>query len=320
MARQILRPIDLRSSAERQGVTRNQQTIQSIAGLFEIAGQAEQVRQDRQDLDRIARALANGETSIEAIAAVAKQKPEFSGGITGGLQRFASAFQPSPGGIGQGIDERAIGSKLSQILNPSLLSPEEERELKLFGQRDRPGAAAVAGPTKQQTQRDRDLATLQSKTKSPISKTEARKRLDKDPSQPRNPVPTGGTYDEFLEQANEEAIEKGRPIKEGKLFGKKAYEATLKIVEDVARSQGLDPKGVKVDFDRWWDARVNKEQGPGIFKGALTPNTLTPRKKFQKGVVEDNTLDEATATQILQEAGGDKDKAREIARQRGLKF
>ncbi|KKL47156.1 hypothetical protein LCGC14_2338380, partial [marine sediment metagenome] len=146
--RRILSAIDLRSSAERQGVTRNQQTIQSIAGLFEIAGQAEQVRQDRQDLDRIARALAGGAT-IEAIAA-AKQKPEFSGGITGGLQRFASAFQPSPGGIGQGIDERAIGSKLSQILNPSLLSPEEERELKLFGQRDRPGAAAVAGPKKQQ--------------------------------------------------------------------------------------------------------------------------------------------------------------------------
>ncbi|GAG12255.1 unnamed protein product, partial [marine sediment metagenome] len=35
---------------------------------------------------------------------------------------------------------------------------------------------------------------------------------------------------------------------------------------------------------------------------------------------EEKTLDEATAQQILGEAGGDKEKAREIAKQRGFKF
>lgn len=289
MAQQVLPAIDLRTSEQRAGVTNTQQTVAAIARILQTTGRAEQVRQERQTLDRIATAIAGGATTIEAISAIAKQSPEFSGGFTGGLQRFASAFQPSPGRIGQGIQEDVVGSRLREILSPSLLSPEEQREIKLFGQRERPGAAAVPGPTKQQTQRDRDLAVLANPKKSDFQKAEARKRLDKDPSQPRNPVPTGGTYDEFLKKADENATAAGRPIKEGKLFGKKAYTATLKIVEDEARAQGLDPTGVKVDFDRWWDARVNKEQGPEGFgtKGALTTNTLVRRSKFQKVSVED---------------------------------
>ena len=97
--RRILPTIDLRSTAERQGITRNMQFAQSLANILKTAGRAEQVRQERQTLDRIATAIAGGATTIEAISAVAKQRPEFGGGFTGGLQRVASAFQPSPGRI-----------------------------------------------------------------------------------------------------------------------------------------------------------------------------------------------------------------------------
>ena len=290
--RRILSAIDLRSSAEREGITKTQQTVTALAKILETAGQAEQVRQERQDLDGIATALAGGATITEAIAA-AKQKPEFSGGITGLLQRGASAFQPQPGRIGQGIQEDAIGSRLREILSPSLLSREEEREIKLFGQRDRPGAAAVAAPTKQQTQRDRDLAIIGNDKKSDFQKAEARKRLDKDPSQPRNPLPPGGTYDEFLEQAEKEAI---GTLKEGGLFGKKAYAAALKLVEDEARKQGFEPKDAKVDFDRWWDARVASERG-GVVRRFKT-NTVKPRSEFQE--LDAGDLSDEDLIKILQ--------------------
>ncbi|KKN74438.1 hypothetical protein LCGC14_0390580 [marine sediment metagenome] len=267
MARQVLPTLDLRTSAEREGITKTQQTVRAIAGILETVGRAEKARRDSETLDRVARALSSGATNIEAIAG---QEPSFGGGLQGVLQKVSGAFQPE-GSMRESILQSIIGQKLKQTLNPPLLTRDEEREKALFGIRDRPGAPTVKAPTKQQSQRDRDLATIENKNKSDFQKDEARKRLDKDPSQPRKPVPSGGTYDEFL---NDEDKVKGK-------FGKEAYEATLKIVKDEARLQGMDPKQVKQDFDRWWDARVKEERtsfiGPGIFEKNIT----TPRAEFQ---------------------------------------
>lgn len=291
-----LRALDFRTSAEREGITKAQQTAQSISNILKTIGQAEQARQERQTLDRVATAIAGGATTIEAISAVAKQSPGFSGGIPGIIQKAGSAFQPSPGRIGQGIDETVIGSKLREILSPSV--------------------ETVEAPTKQQTQRDRDLAIIANEKKTDFQKQEARKRLDADPSLPRKPLPTGRDFAKELKNITEGT---GKTLKDGKLFNEKAYKKLLARLEDLARLNGFDITSVKKELDRWWDARVNKEQGPGL-KGSLTKNTLVPRSEFQDITDEEKNLDETTAAAILQEAGGDKDKAREIAKQRGFSF
>lgn len=62
------------------------------------------------------------------------------------------------------------------------------------------------------------------------------------------------------------------------------------------------------------------------FIGIVEEEAATVQDAVQPGVTtgpnlpEGTKLDRATAAQILQEAGGDKDRAREIARERGLKF
>ncbi len=111
MARQVLSPIDLRSQAERQGITRNQQTAQAIAGILETIGRAEQKRREGQTLTRITRAIARGSTMPEAVMA-AMEQPEFSGGAQGMLQRFGGMFQPSPGLMGQNIQQAMIGQSI----------------------------------------------------------------------------------------------------------------------------------------------------------------------------------------------------------------
>lgn len=126
MPRQVLPVIDLRSQAERQGITRTQETVQSIANILQTLGQAEKVRRDRQTLDRITRAIASGKTNIEAIAEIARQGPEFGTGFQGGLQRIGGLFQPQGGGIGQSIQQAIIGQTLQQ----ALAEPLEKKYLK----------------------------------------------------------------------------------------------------------------------------------------------------------------------------------------------
>ena len=322
MARQVLPTIDLRTFEQGRG--ESQQNQQAIAGILETMGRAEKARRDSQTLDRVARALSSGGTITEAIAAV-NQEPSFGGGFQGMLQKISGGFSPEGGGMRESILQSIIGQKLQAALQPEIpagLALESITESPTGGRTRRfarPGTPSPAAPSKQQSQRDRDLATIDNKNKSDFQKDEARKRLDQDPSQPRKPVPSGGTYDEFLEEAEEQQKEKVGTFRDkNNDFGKTAYDATLRIVEDEARLQGLDPKQAKQDFDRWWDARVKEERtsfiGPGIFE----KNVTVPRAEFQGGVNSD--LDETAAAAILQEAGGDKDKAREIAKQRGFKF
>lgn len=269
MARRVLPTIDLRTGEQQRGET--QQTQKMIAGILETIGQAEKARRDSETLDRVARVLSSGATNIEAITAAAGQEPEFGGGLQGILQKVSGAFAPQGGGVRESILQSIVGQKLQQALSPPpLLTRAEERDKALFGIRDRPGQSSVAAPTKQQSQRDRDLAIIGNEKKSDFQKEEARKRLDQDPSQPKKPIPSGGTYEEFLDDTDKV---KGK-------FGKEAYEAAIRRVEDEARLQGLDPKQVEQDFDRWWDERVKNER-TGLLGGALTRNVTVPRTEFQ---------------------------------------
>ena len=323
MARRILRTIDLRSSAEREGITKTQQTVTALAKILETAGQAEQVRQERQDLDRIATALAGGATITEAIAA-AKQKPEFSGGITGLLQRGASAFQPSPGRIGQGIQEDVIGSRLREILSPSLLSPEEQGKAARIKAGLLPRATEATKPFEQTPAgkaRDNDVKVLTNRHKTgknegkliatPVQQDAARRRLRANPS-------LGDIKQGQIDYAE---VLKGKPKERvgilDQAFGEEAYNQALQEIKDTALAQGATESSVENDFNSWWDknAAAGAEGQPGFGR------RLVPRQDFKgKGKKALTELDEATAKQILQEAGGDKEKAREIARKRGFKL
>lgn len=121
--RQVLPLIDLRTSAQREGITRSQETAQAIANILKTMGAAEQKRRERQTLDRITRAISGGATVSEAIMA-AEQGPEFSTGIPGALQRFGGMFQPSPGAMGQSIQQAIIGQKIqAEFQKPTPLRP-----------------------------------------------------------------------------------------------------------------------------------------------------------------------------------------------------
>lgn len=124
--RRVLPLIDLRTQAQRQGITNLQQTSQAIAGILQTLGAAEQIRRERQQLDTITRAIAGGATTIEAINTAVNQakQTQFGTGIQGILQKIGGAFQPSPGGgIGQSIQQMIIGQRLKQALMPKFQIP-----------------------------------------------------------------------------------------------------------------------------------------------------------------------------------------------------
>lgn len=322
--RRILSAIDLRTAAERQGITRNMQFAQSLTRILETAGRKEQVRQERQTLDRIATAIAGGATTIEAISAVAKQRPEFGGGFTGGLQRFASAFQPSPGRIGRGIQETTIGSRLREILSPSLLSPEEQTKAAKIKAGLLPRAEEAPKAFEQTAAgkaRDRDIKFLTDRHKTgenkgklmstPVQQEAARRRLRANPS--LGDIKQGQIdYAEVLE---------GKPKEKvgllDKAFGEEAYNEALQEIKDTALAQGATESSVEADFNSWWDknAAAGSKGQPGFGR------RLVPRQNFKgSGKKALTKLDQTTATDILQEVGGDKEKARELAKKRGFEF
>jgi len=177
-------------------------------------------------------------------------------------QYFAQGFENYLGGLNQQAESKRFGKaltesgdpfmqQLGQMISSGNLSQKQAVAMGGLMQRN---LQDVPGPTKQQTQRDRDLAVLADDKKAEFRKSESRIRIDNDQSYARKPVPPGQDYTQFLEKAQEIAASKGGSIKEGKLFGKKAYEVALRMAEDFARGQAMNPKDIKADFDRWWDA------------------------------------------------------------------
>lgn len=152
MARQVLPLVDFRTSAQKQGITANQQTLQSIANILKTVGLAEQKRRERQQLDRVATAIAGGATNLEAINLVASQAPEFSEGLQGVLQKVGGIFSPETGGgIGQDIQQTIIQDALRKALTPSKtpsISEQRAAEAKRVGAvPGTPGFEAIAeGP------------------------------------------------------------------------------------------------------------------------------------------------------------------------------
>ena len=111
MSRQVYPLIDLRTTAQREGITRNQQTAQAIADILKTVGASEQKRRQRQLLDKITMAISGGATVPEAVMA-SQQGPEFSTGIQGMLQKAGGLFQPSPNIMGESIQQALIGQAI----------------------------------------------------------------------------------------------------------------------------------------------------------------------------------------------------------------
>ncbi len=294
MARQILPTLDLRGTAERQGITSTQQTIQAIAGILQTAGAAIQKSRERETLDRITRAIGAGKTSIEAIAEAAKQEQDLGGGLGGGVRRIAGAFAPQQGGIEQRIQQTIIGEKLKQALTPKLQIPEGlEASSATVGPGGRvtqrftkPKAPKPFEPTKAEKALDKDIKILTDRDRkgklkaSPIQQEKARSRLRKNPS--LGEVQPGQIdYAELLE---------GKPkIKIGKLdkaFGEEAYTLALRDAKDEGLAAGATEASIEADFNAWWDKQVEKEK-EDVFR------EFVPRSEFQV-VTESEQPEEST--------------------------
>lgn len=287
---------------------------QRIVALFDSIGKQEQIRRERQQLDRLAvlatNARAEGrELPLADILRELDRPAEVGTGLQGFFQNLGGKFQPDPGRFAGEIKGGIVGDALRRAL----------------GQTDTPAGFDPAPVKKRRTQRDIDLATIGRKGVSRFRKNEARKRLSTNPSQPKEPFPQNFDFNEVLDADDK---------KDGK-FGEKAYRNGLDRARDAALQGGTDPQQAEELFNQFWDARVENETTG--FVGAFTRNVTLSRSEFQEGnvgrvkkdevseAVEKVTetggkLDPATAQAILAEAGFDKGKAREIAKQRGFTF
>ena len=277
MARRILHPIDLRTQEERRGLTSSQRNIQAITSILQMLGQAEKIRRERETLDRVATAIAGGASTIEAIANIAQQQPQFGTGIQGILQKVAGAFQPQGGGgARQDILKTIIGQRLQQALKPKFDEPSGEfapgtvtqtsptGEVDVLQQPAKAGAAQEPfQQTKAETARNRDIRILTNRgakgnLKAPkIQQKAARRRLRQNPSL-QDIVSGQADYTENL---------KGKPkVKIGifdKAFGEEAYNQALQEVKDIGLTEGAIEASVEADFNAWWDRQATEERTRG---------------------------------------------------------
>lgn len=301
-----IRPlIDLRTSAERQGLSRTAQTAQSIAGIFRTAGEIQKKNRERQTLDRVARAIASGKTTVEAIAEAAREPESVGGGFRGGLERIVGAFEPKGGGIGEGIQQSIISETLRKALAPkSLLTPEEQRESALVkgGLKPRAKATKPTEPfeqTKPQKERDRAIKVLTEEHKSGPKEGElkasdaeiadAEEQLRANPS--LRDVGPGKLDKAFKAIVKEEQIKSLRIKKKGRIFtdarfGEIAYNAALKKAKRTALARGATEASIEREFNRWWDEQVEKETGDDF-------KEFVPRAEFKIATTVDEFAEQS---------------------------
>lgn len=279
MARQV---IDLRTQDQRQGITSLQRSAQAIAGILQTIGQAEKVRRERETLDRITRALGEGATTAEAIAAAARQGPQFGTGIQGILQRVGGAFQPPGGGIGQNIQQSIIGAALKRALTPKpQIPPGLEPSGVTVGPRGVTREWAPPKktqepfePTKAQARFDTDARTVINEKKPEPTKQAAENRLRKNPKVNQTLVRSAISDKRFLEITKETKLKKKIGILD-KAYGPKAYKKALKTAIREGLSEGFTAESTEQVFKDWWDEQVTKTGG--VFKEFL------PRAEASQG-------------------------------------
>ena len=292
MARQVLPTIDLRSPDQRAGITSQQKTLEAIGGLLQTAGEIEKVRRESQQLDRVATAIANGASTIEAITAAANEPTEFSGGLQGLFQKVGGGFSQPGGGIEQQIQKAVIGQTLKNILTPQAIpSISQQRAAEAHRTGAVPGTAEfetiVGGPESAKAAKP---AIFKPSVLKNIRET-VEAGLENMKSTPKRGFGEFFTQDNLLEAYKSKAEEMG-------------YSQLSKIQQK--------------QFDAIWDRTARRKQNPG--KGTLdqdlgggevklgwnpnSPEVKQARKELKAGTQAEEQpqeLDSATAEPQSQE-------------------
>ena len=282
---------------------------EDVAGIqktLDLLAEREQVRQDRQRIsDFITENIRlTGENpdmdpdqiAQQAAANVTAKEPQFSGGIAGGFQRFASRL--GPGGPSTALTGPIAGELLNQ---PTGLRADVIKEQILASQASRQQKAdAPEKPTAGQRQRDSDITIVNSSKSTPGQKTEARERLKSSPD-----LFEVNESDEELAKEFQKVLKGKKKIKSGrtldKVFGKEAFDAALEEAIENGLKEGASPESVTQAFENFWDEQFQKEKGQKFQK-------FQDRKEFASSIEE--ALQKALKAGTID--AGDVEKARKL--------
>ena len=296
-----------------------QQAAKNIGRIITTVGKSEQVRQNRQQLDRVATAIAGGANTIEAIRSVADQPAEFDEGIGGILQRIGSTLRPQAGrgGLNTALDEAMVSGQLGKIFgNGSTLSPEEKAKAERIKAGLSPRATAP-GKRTGVSDFNRDVKLIQNPKATEAQKSAAKNRLK---TNPNLQTAEGGDFSSFLKGKKKQKV---AGAKFDKAFAEEAFNEALQEAKDAGLSEGFSEESIEQDFTRWWDEEAAKEgEGQKGFGKLVLPRTEFKASSIAgtSPVKAGTKLDTNAASAILKEAGGDKAKARAIAKERGFSF
>ena len=121
-------------------------------------------------------------------------------------------------------------------------------------------------------------------------------------------------FKKFMEDLEDKKIvrkDRWFPFTDDEVYGEEAFNAALEEAINEGLKDGLEPASTEAAFREWWDRQAAEQKGQKFQEFVSTAEFGEPKSR---------KLDSVTAAAILQEAGGDKDKAREIATQRGFAF
>ena len=194
------------------------------------------------------------------------------------------------------------------LASATLKAPTPQEVLKHM-QAKRTGYAMHQGLAKQ-TQEEKDR--LQQKAVQDLQAIEEQSAITEQAEMDRDVASLPRLFEELVDEPKigRKIARKGGGIWD-KVYGEETYNELFLEVSEA--KPDIPPEVIKTELDEWWLAQYERDKGkpwhryqnPAEFKGAKTGEKV---------------LDEATAMSILQEAGGDKDKARQIAKQRGYIF
>ena len=308
MARKI---IDLRTSDQKEGITSLQRTSELFAGILKTIGKGQQIKQNRRTLDRVTRAILAGATTPEAILAASQPTdPQFSPGGRGILQRIGGAFQPQGGGVGENIQSTILASLLKRSLTPKVTTQGQPS----------PGTFSQTDPTTGKTTILQQPKTVQSDVFTfKDSKGRTQKKRVKRSEQDKffkDVIDQGGGFDTAAGNTDESKLRQWQTVFNNTLEKDNFTGEVIGTKPGMDKTRSLAEKRIQVLTDKLIKAgKPPKRQADSDFQKigediAGVTDTLN--------AIRGQDLDEATARQILQEAGDDKDRARQIAQERGF--
>lgn len=297
-----------------------QRAADSISRLLETAGKSEQIRQNRQALDRVSSAWIDLDRQVEdgaiitqsdrraAALQAAGQPATFDEGIGGIFQKFSSGVRPEAGrgGVTQELNDLLLKGQLSTVFGSptSKTSAQANRDVSAF---------------------NRDSRIIQNKKSTSGQKKAA---IGRQRTNPNLQIQQGQDYSDFFKGKPKVTVST-KGIND-KAFGKEAYDKMLVEAKEDGLINGFSEKSVEQDFNNWWDGIAAEEDPKGFgklvqdrseFQGkAKTATSKVPGAPQIPEIPGQAELTEEMAGRILREAGGNKDKARQIAKQKGFKL